>query len=144
MKKKNPNRFTISFNQSDDRQAFAANKLNQLGNRSIAIYIAQAIYKFENGTKSCSGRALSAQPITSEKRGRGRPKKIKTIESSNGIDFQKLDSQSSSHITQPVAVGIHTNETTKSNLHTQSADGVSTSISSDMVDSMMQFVAGNL
>lgn len=125
MDKKRSNRFTISFNPLDKQQELAINILNSLPQRTKAAYVAQAICAFEKRSKT------NASINNQEKRGRGRPPKVKTQPESVQtekvvVETKQSVSSSSSHIRSE-----KTNTVPKTFNNT---------VSGDMVDSMMDFL----
>lgn len=119
--KKNANRFCIVFDPYDEQELIAMNILNSLPSRKKAKYIAKAICKYDKKTNSVSIN-------TTEKRGRGRPPKIKQpVAQLNQTEAKTPVRENAASSLSHIQMNSHTVPDTKK-------------VSSAMVDSMMEFV----
>ena len=93
--KKHINRFSLVFNPIDNQQKFTMDVLNNLPQRRRSIYIAQAVVAYEQK----KNKSTPTTTFTTEKRGRGRPRKNPVAETPTTV--MPTPSQASlSHITQ--------------------------------------------
>ena len=142
MEKKHKNRFSIVFNETYGQQAFAIEKLNSLPSKTIALYIAQAIYAYEFGAKSAPRRAESALYNISEERKGGRqstqPKD--TGNSTATMPMPTSDSLSHIHKQPQMPEDSDVSEQNARSVETRSEEPT---VNPDMFRSMMAFLGND-
>ena len=148
MRKKHANRFSIVFNENDERQLYTMNYLNGLSYRSVANFVAQAVYAYTNGAKSAPTREGTPIINTPGKRRRGRPRKnpppdtgVYSGGNSSGKTFNSLSH--TQHSGSPVQTSVMqmADVTETERFEAESKQG-SSPVDNEMLDSMMKYVDG--